>query len=128
MYKVVTSLWIALFLVSCGGGGGSASDNESPPVSGPTPAETLEAELAGLSLAEFYEVSHAALLYRSPETIVWQALTDIYPLDEVGLDDISADFRRDTHAMYEVALDALRNYDSAALRTLRGCRDGNRPK
>jgi uncharacterized protein (DUF885 family) len=115
MYKVVTSLWIALFLVSCGGGGGSASDNESPPVSGPTPAETLEAELAGLSLAEFYEVSHAALLYRSPETIVWQALTGVYPLDEVGLDDISADFRRDTYAMYEVALDALRSYDSTAL-------------
>jgi uncharacterized protein (DUF885 family) len=113
--KVVIPLWIALFLVSCGGGGGSATDEGPPPVSGPTPAETLEAELAGLSLAQFYEASYAALLYRSPETITWQALTGVYPLDEVGLDDISADYRRDTYAMYEVVLDALRGYDSSVL-------------
>ena len=115
MRKVVLSLWLALFLVSCGGGGDSATDSGPPPVSGPTPAETLEAELAGLSLAEFYEASHAALSYRSPETIVWQALTGMYPLDEVELDDISADYRRDTYAMYEVVLEALRSYDSSAL-------------
>jgi len=66
-------------------------------------------------LSEFYEASHAALLYRSPETIIWQALTGIYPLDAVGLDDISVDYRRDTYAMYEVVLDALRSYDSSAL-------------
>ena len=115
MRKVVTSLWLTLFLVSCGSGGDSSTDSGPPSVSGPTPAETLEAELTGLSLSEFYEASHAALLYRSPETIIWQALTGIYPLDEVGLDDISADYRRDTYAMYEVVLEALRSYDWSTL-------------
>jgi uncharacterized protein (DUF885 family) len=112
--KIVTSLWIALFLVSCGGGGESSTDN-GPPVSGPAPAEKLEAELAGLSLTEFYEASHGALMYRSPEAIIWQALTGTYPLDEVGLDDISASYRRDSYAMYEVVLDALRGYDASTL-------------
>jgi len=113
--KVFATLWLALFLIACGGDGDSQTSNSPPPVSGPTPAEVLEAELPGLSLTEFYEASYAALLYRSPETIIWQALTGLYPLDEVGLDVISADYRRDTYAMYEVVLAALRTYDTTGL-------------
>jgi uncharacterized protein (DUF885 family) len=115
MRKFVSALWLALFLVACGGGGGSAPSAGPPPAAGPTPAETLEAELQGLSLTEFYEASYAALLYRSPESIIWQALTGLYPLDDVGLDDISAGYRRDTYAMYEVVLAALRGYDRSGL-------------
>ena len=114
MHKVALTLWVALFLVACGGGGSSPSAG-APPAAGPTPAEALETELQGLSLTEFYEASFAALLYRSPESIIWQALTGVYPLDDVGLDDISAGYRRDTYAMYEVVLAALRNYDRAEL-------------
>ncbi len=115
MRKVLVTLWVAFFLAACGGGGGSAPSNTPPPAAGPTPAETLEADLQGLSLAEFYEASYAALLYRSPESIIWQALTGVYPLDDVGLDDISAAYRQDTFAMYEVVLAALRSYDTAGL-------------
>ena len=115
MRQFFATLCLAMLLVSCGGGSGSTTDVTPPPASGPTPAEILEAQLEGLSLNEFYEASYAALLYRSPETIIWQALTGPYPLDEVGLDDISAAYRRDTLAMYEVVLEALRAYDAAGL-------------
>lgn len=115
MRKVLATLWLGLFLVACGGGGGADTTNGPPPVTGPTPAEILAAELEGLPLREFYEASYAALLYRSPESIIGQALTDRYPLDEVGLDDVSASYRRDTFAMYDVVLAALRTYDTAEL-------------
>jgi hypothetical protein len=36
-------------------------------------------------------------------------LTSVYPLDEVGLNDISDAYRRETYAMYEVVLAALRS-------------------
>ena len=116
MRRPLAALCIALLLVACGGGGGGGSTAPTtPPVAQPTPAELLRAELAGLSLAEFYEESYEALLYRSPETIVWLALTDVYPLAEIGLDDISDDYRRDTFEMYGVVLELLRTYDTAGL-------------
>ena len=115
MRQIFATLCVALFLVSCGGGSGSSTDTTPPPTSGPVPGEVLRAELEGLSLPEFYEASFAALLYRSPETIIGQALTDLYPLDEVGLDDISARYRRDTYGMYAVVLEMLRAYDTTGL-------------
>ena len=106
---------LALVLTACGGGGSSAAP--APPVQdpGPSAADLLRTDLQGLSLEEFYEASYAALVYRSPETIVWQALTSVYPLTDTGLDDFSDDYRRDTHAMYGVVLELLRGYDASAL-------------
>jgi len=115
--KSLAALIVTFFLVSCGGSGGSEDPGPPPPAAGPTPAELLEADLQGLSLDDFYEESHQALSYRSPETIIWQALTDVYPLDEVTLDDFSDVYRRDTYAMFEVVLAALRSYDRNTLGT-----------
>ena len=82
---------------------------------GPSASEQLAGDLAGLSLEEFYEASLAALTYRSPESIVWQALESVYPLDSAGLDNLSDEYRRETFAMYAVVLDALRGYDPTTL-------------
>jgi len=102
-----------VFFSACGGGADTVQNNPVPP--GPTPAEILEADLQDLSLDEFYFTSFGALLKRSPESIVWEALGDTFPLDNVGLNDLSDDYLRDTFAMYRVVLDALRNYDRSAL-------------
>lgn len=116
MKKLLVSLWLCLLLVSCGGGGvGEAQTTTPPPTGGPGAAAQLEQDLQGLPLADFYETSFAALTYRNPEAIVWNALTSVYPLDEVGLNDISDAYRRETYAMYEVVLAALRSFDRTAL-------------
>jgi uncharacterized protein (DUF885 family) len=118
MRILLATLFLLVATVSCGGGGGS---NSAPPVAtppappGPTASEDLVDDLAGLSIDEFYDESFKALIYRSPETIVHSALTGIYPLDSVGMDDVSDDYRRETFAMYQVVLDALKTHDRSAL-------------
>ena len=108
-----------LFVVAaCGGdGGGNASSPTTPPppTAGPSASEQLAADLQGLNLDEFYFESFGALIGRSPETVVWEALESVFPLDDVGLDDLSDEFQRETFAMYRVVLDALRAYDRDAL-------------
>jgi len=111
-------LIILLFLslaASCGGGYSSPPPANDPPVAAPTPAEQLAADLEGLALADFYFESQNALILRSPETIVWEALTATFPLNDVGLDDLSDTYQRDTFAMYQVVLDALLSYDRSQL-------------
>ena len=115
MKNYFLALVLALFVFGCGGGSGPADEPSPPPSSGPSPSDLLANELEGLPLNEFYEVSYGALTYRSPETIVWQALTSVYPLDDVSLNDYSDAFRRETYAMYQVVLDALRQYDRSVL-------------
>jgi len=116
MFKRLVVLTTLLFVVSCGGGGsGNPPGPGQPPVGGPTPAELLAQDLAGLSLTDFYETSYGALLSRSPETVIWLALTGVYPLDDVSLNDLSDDYQRDTYEMYEVVLAALQTYDTSAL-------------
>lgn len=116
MFKRRLMLWTLLFVVSCGGGSGdSAPGPVQPPAGGPTPAEILAQDLAGLPLGDFYEASYGALLTRSPESVIWLALTAVYPLDGVYLDDLSDGYRRDTYAMYEVVLSALQSYDTSSL-------------
>lgn len=113
MKNPLIAVVFVLLAVSCGGGG---SDTQTPPpVPGPTVAEQLAADLQGLSLDVFYFESFKALYSRSPETVVWRALTDIFPLDVVGLDDLSDGYQRDTYAMFQVVLDALHTYDRSLL-------------
>jgi uncharacterized protein (DUF885 family) len=104
-----------LLLMSCGRGSSPPETQNIPPVAGPTVAEELAADLQGLALEDFYHESIKALFSRSPETVVWLALTDIFPLKNVGLDEMSDAYRRDTFAMYRVVLDALRTYDRSTL-------------
>lgn len=118
MKKSLLVLVVLLSVAACGGG---SSNNQQPaptvppPPAGPTPAESLANDLQGLTLDDFYLASFGALLKRSPETIVWQALEGTFPLDAVELDDVSVPYSRDTIDMYQVVLDALLTYDRAAL-------------
>lgn len=105
-------------IVSCGGdGGGSASSPPPPPLppAGPSASEQLAEDLQGLGLDAFFHESYGALIGRSPESVSWEALESVYPLDGVGLDDLSDEYQRETFAMYRVVLDALRGYDRGAL-------------
>ena len=101
-------------LASCGGDSPSAPDDSSSSAA-LSPAEILAGELQGLTLDEFFQTSFGALIRRSPETVVWEALEGTFPLDSEDLDDLSDGYSRDTSAMYQVVLDALRGYDRAAL-------------
>jgi uncharacterized protein (DUF885 family) len=116
MQKLVVTLMLVLTLTACGGGGGGGP---TPPVdippSAPTALEIFTESLAGLSLDEFYEESFKAIIYRSPETIVQSALTGIYPLSTIGLDDLSDIYTRYSFAMFQVVLDGLRAYDRTVL-------------
>lgn len=114
MKRPLAALLLLVFLSSCGGGSSSGTLSPPPPPS-PTLAEQLAADLDGLALDAFYDESYKALTYRSPETIVWQALTSVYPLDDATLDDLSDDYRRETATLYQVVLDVLRSYDRASL-------------
>ena len=117
MKRPIAVLLVLLLVSGCGGGGGGSEPvvQPPPPVNTTSPAEQLALDLAGLSLTDFYDEALKALTYRSPETIIWQALTSIYPLDDVGLNDLSDEYRRDTFAMYLVVLETLQAYDTSGL-------------
>ena len=118
MRTIITALAALLLAGACGGGGteSTAPASPAPPTAaGPTASEVLALELKGLTLDEFYFESFEALITRSPETVVWQALSSVFPLDDVGLDDLSEDYRRETFAMHQVVLDALLGYDRSVL-------------
>jgi uncharacterized protein (DUF885 family) len=110
---------LACILVACGGGGGggtvAAPPPSPPPPPGPSESELLAEELEGLNLDDFYEVSFAALVKRDPEEVVSNFLTDVYPLDNVGLNDLSQVYATETFEMYRVVLDSLVTYDQEAL-------------
>jgi uncharacterized protein (DUF885 family) len=116
MYKSLLATVALLFVVSCGGssGGGTSPPPPLPPPP-PTVSELLAQELQGLPLDEMYFVSFGALLGRSPEDVVWEALETTFPLDDVGLNDLSDAYQRETFAMLQVALDVLRTHDRSAL-------------
>ena len=59
--------------------------------------------------------SISALVQRSPETLIWRSLLDVYPQAAAKLDSLSDRYQRDTFAMYQVALDALLTYDRSTL-------------
>jgi uncharacterized protein (DUF885 family) len=101
------------FLYACGGGG--STTQTPPPPSGPTASEQLFNDLQGLNLADYYTTSIAALVQRSPETVIWRSLLDVYPPAVPLLDNLSDAFQRETFAMYQVTFDALRTYDRTTL-------------
>lgn len=118
MKKSLLAGTVLFMLLSCSGGGDSRSPvPPAPPPAPPSPtaSEKLAVDLQGLSLAEYYDVSIEALLRRSPETIVWRSLLDEFPLADATVDDLSDEYQRETFAMYQVALDALRSYDRSIL-------------
>ncbi len=116
MKKALLAITV-LFLVSCGGGsgGGATPPPGPPPPPPPTASEQLAQDLQGLTLDELYFQSFDALITRSPEDVVWEALEATFPLDDVGLNDLSDAYQRETYAMFQVVLDALRGYDRSAL-------------
>ncbi len=113
MPKFIAVVTLCLSLSACGGGADTATSIPAQP--GVSASEQLAEDLIGLSLDDFYAESFKALTYRSPEGIIWDALTSVYPLDSVGLDDLSDAYTRETYAMHQVVLDALRGYDRSAL-------------
>ena len=76
-----------LLLTACGGGGSSPPPPVTPPPPPATATNELASDLAGLT-DDLYEISYAALLSRSPETIVWQALEFDFPLNDVVLNNL----------------------------------------
>lgn len=117
MNKSLLATLTLLFVVACGGsgGGGTSPPPAPPPPPPPTASEQLAQDLQGLTLDEMYFESFGALLKRSPEDVVWEALETSFPLDNVGLNDLSDAYERETFAILQVVLDALRTYDRTAL-------------
>ena len=111
MHKLTILVVILLVLSSCGGGA-DAPDTEDQST---LVVETLAADLDGLSLTDFYAVSFTAIVYRSPEGIIWNAISNEYPLDTVGLDNLSDTYVRETFAIHQLILDTLRSYDRTVL-------------
>ena len=115
MKRTTVLVFVLFFISACGGSGGQAAPDVVIVPDPPTTSEQLAEDLEGLTLSDFYEQSFAALTYRSPEGIIWNALTSIYPLDNVGLDDMSVEYKRETFAIHQVVLDALKTYDKSTL-------------
>jgi uncharacterized protein (DUF885 family) len=113
--SLITGL-LLLVLGACGGGG---NNTQQPPPTVPPPpttaSEQLATDLQGLPLDDYYNISISALVQRSPETLIWRSLLDVYPQAAATLDSLSDGYQRDTFAMYQVALDALLTYDRSTL-------------
>ncbi|MEM7433115.1 MAG: DUF885 domain-containing protein [Pseudomonadota bacterium] len=116
MQKSLLVSFVLVVMVACGGSD-TPSVRKLPPPPPPllTASEQLREDLQGLSLDEFYVESFGALLKRTPESVVTQTLEDVYPLDGAGLNNYSDSYQRETFAMYQIVLDALRSYDRNSL-------------
>ena len=118
MRKNLLASSLVLVIVSCrGDGGGNAPNPPTPPPASTQPdaSEQLAEDLQGLTLDQLYFESFKALIRRSPETVTWEALESVFPLDGAELDDLSDEYQRETFSMYSVVLEILRSYDRAAL-------------
>jgi uncharacterized protein (DUF885 family) len=93
------------------------------PTATPAPTSTpdlrtgaeIAATLEGLPLDEFFEESYKQLLLRSPETITFLGLAEMYGMRNDRLDDLSTAFVIETQALEQAILDLLRAYDRASL-------------
>jgi len=114
----------AVILGACGGSSSynvpevceqSPTCNINPPPPPPSATEQLQQDLQGLTLDNYYTTSIAALVKRSPETLIWRSLQDVYPLPTAALDSLSDEYQRETFELYQIAIDALRTYDRSIL-------------
>jgi uncharacterized protein (DUF885 family) len=87
----------------------------SPPLAADSPAAALAAELAGLDLDAFFDVSFRALMMRNPEGVLTEGLADAWGLEGAQLTDISDAYTRETLDLYAVVLDTLHTYDRESL-------------
>jgi uncharacterized protein (DUF885 family) len=115
MRQSLVAVLVLMFVSACGGAGGDIGGKVPPPDPGPTLVEQLETQLAGLNLTDFYAQSYEVLIYREPETIAWNGLEGVYPVDIPILNDLSDVFTRETLEMVQVVLNRLRSFDRSAL-------------
>jgi len=115
MRQSLVAVLVLMFVSACGGAGGDIGGKVEPPDPGPTLVEQLQTQLAGLNLTDFYEQSYEALIYREPETIAWNGLESVYPVDIPILNDLSDVYLSETLEMVQVVLNGLRGYDRNAL-------------
>jgi len=121
MKQLPVGIVVLVLLAGCGDNKGCSPCTVGDPPDAPPPppvttaSDQLATDLQGLSLDDYYDVSIAALVQRSPETIIWRSLLDVYPQDAATLDSLSDSYQRETFAMYQVALDALRTHDRSIL-------------
>jgi len=122
MKQLLVGVLVLVLLAGCGDNHGCSPCTVGDPPDAPPPlvtsaADQLATDLQGLSLDDYYNVSISALVQRSPETLIWRSLLDVYPQAAANLDSLSDGYQRDTFAMYQVALDALLTYDRSTLDT-----------
>jgi uncharacterized protein (DUF885 family) len=75
----------------------------------------LAESLDGLGLDAYFDASFAALRKRDPESVLADALTDVFPLEAVSLTDVSDAYQAETWDMIEVILAGLDRFDRSAL-------------
>jgi uncharacterized protein (DUF885 family) len=117
MKKSLAAL-VFVFLTACGGGGGGGTappPPPPPPPPDPTAIEQFTADIQGLTLTDFYQVSFGGLLNRTPESVVTLGLEAVYPTPLARINDLSESYQDDTYTMYQIALDKLATYDRTAL-------------
>lgn len=79
----------------------------------PEIAEGLE----GLPLNDFFEQSFQRIMLRDPEWVTAEGLDEILGAPGDQLTDISDDYLRESHTLYQAVLDLLLTYDRDALTT-----------
>jgi uncharacterized protein (DUF885 family) len=75
----------------------------------------IVASLQGLSLDEFFEVSHKQLRLRDPESLTEDGLSEAYGLRDDQLTNLSDAYIRETQVLEVAVLDLLQTYDRDAL-------------
>ena len=99
------------------GAAGCGSNDDFPPLPEPTypTAAEVDAQLAGLSFADFLEQSYGALLVRDPESLTDLGLSAAFDRHDNLLDDESDAFLLGTYDVAEVIRTRLATYDRQAL-------------
>jgi uncharacterized protein (DUF885 family)/pimeloyl-ACP methyl ester carboxylesterase len=81
----------------------------------PSSTADIVAELAGLSIDEFFEESYRQLALRDPDSLVINGLAEEYGVANDRFTNLSDAYVRETEQLQSAVLDLLRAYDRAAL-------------
>lgn len=95
----------------------------SPPTATPTPVpvqtaftvDEVVAQLQGLQIDAFFELSFKHLLLRDPELITTLGLADSFGLRNDRLNDLSDAYTTESHELRVAILDLLRGFDRSTL-------------